>query len=97
VFHMVQEISINYTSSRELHDRNTTIVNSCFSTMIVDILNDLDPKAMTEYKQHSDWIKWKEAIEVELCSLKGREVFSNVIPTPPRIHVVGFKLVFIHK
>jgi hypothetical protein len=42
-FHRVQEISINYTSSGELFDRSTTIVNSCFSTMIDDLLNDLDP------------------------------------------------------
>jgi hypothetical protein len=27
---------------------------------------------------------WKEAIEVELSSLKKRKVFTDVIPTPPR-------------
>jgi hypothetical protein len=54
----VQEISINYTSSGELLDHTITIVNSCFSTMVADPLNDPDPKTMTECKQHSDWIKW---------------------------------------
>jgi hypothetical protein len=44
--HGVQEISINYTSSRELFDHTTTIVNSCFSTMAIDLLNDHDPKTM---------------------------------------------------
>jgi hypothetical protein len=38
--------------------------------MVADLLNDPDPKIMAEYKQRSDWIKWKEAIEVELDSLE---------------------------
>jgi hypothetical protein len=96
-FYGVQEISINYTSSEELLDRTTMVVNSCFSTMVADLLNDPDPKTMTKCKQRSDWIKWKEAIEVELDSLRKREVFSNVIPTPPRTYPVGFKWVFIWK
>jgi hypothetical protein len=49
-FHGVQKISINYTSFRELFDRTTTVVNSCFSTMIADLLNDPDPKIMVECK-----------------------------------------------
>jgi hypothetical protein len=56
-FHVVQKISINYTSSRELLDHTTTVVNLYFSTMVVDLLNDPDPKTMTECKQYSDWIK----------------------------------------
>jgi hypothetical protein len=40
---------------------------------------------------------WKEAIEAELNSLKKRKVFTDVIPTPPRIFPVGFKWVFIQK
>jgi hypothetical protein len=47
--------------------------------------------------KHSDWSKWKEAIEDELNSLKKRKVFTDVIPTPPRIFPVGFKWVFIQK
>jgi hypothetical protein len=91
--HRVQEISINYTSSRELFVRTTMVVNSCFSTMIADFLNDPNPKIMIECKQRLDSIKWKEAIEVELDSLRKRKVFSKVIPTRPRIHIVGFKWV----
>jgi hypothetical protein len=49
-FHGVQEISINYTSSGELLDRSTIVVNSCFSTMIADLINDPDPKTMIECK-----------------------------------------------
>jgi hypothetical protein len=57
--------------------------------MVVDLLNDHDPKTMAKCKQGLNWIKWKEAIEAELDSLRKREVFSNVIPTPPRTYPVG--------
>jgi hypothetical protein len=53
-FHGVQEISINYTSSGELLDYTTMYVNSCFSTMVANLLNDPGPKTMTECKQRSD-------------------------------------------
>jgi hypothetical protein len=49
-FHGVQKNSINYTSFGELHDRTTTVVNSSFSTMVADLLNDPDPKTMAECK-----------------------------------------------
>jgi hypothetical protein len=44
--HGVQEIFIKYTSSRELFDCTTMVVNSCFPTMTADLLNDPDPKIM---------------------------------------------------
>jgi hypothetical protein len=87
----VQEISINYTSSGELFDCTTTVVNSYFLTMVADLLNDSDSKTMAECKQCSDWVKWKEAIETELDSRRKREVFSNVIPTPLRTYPIVFK------
>jgi hypothetical protein len=94
----IQEISINYTSSGEVYDRSTTIVNPCFSTIIDEnFLANPDPKTMAECKRHSDWNKWKEAIEAELNKLKKRMVFIDVIPTPPKIIPVGFKWVFIQK
>jgi hypothetical protein len=49
-FHGVQEISINYTSLGELLDHSTMVVNLCFSTMVVDLLNNPDPKTMIECK-----------------------------------------------
>jgi hypothetical protein len=55
--HGMQKNSVNYTSSRELFDHTTMVVNSCFSTMVADILNDPDPKTMAECKQYLDWIK----------------------------------------
>jgi hypothetical protein len=51
----IEEISINYTSSGKVYDRNTTIANICFSIIIVEnFLNDPDPKTMTECKKRSD-------------------------------------------
>jgi hypothetical protein len=79
----------------ELFDHTTIVINSFFSTMVVDLLNDHDTKTMAEYKQCLNWIKWKEAIEAKLDSLRKREIFSNVIPTPPRTYPVGFKWIFI--
>jgi hypothetical protein len=32
----IQEISINYTSFGEVYDHSTTIINSCFSTIIAE-------------------------------------------------------------
>jgi hypothetical protein len=49
-FHGVEKISINYTSFRELLDRTTMVINSYFSTMIADLLNDPNPMTMTECK-----------------------------------------------
>jgi hypothetical protein len=88
----IQEVSINYNSSREVYDSSTTIANLCSLTVIAEnFLSDLDPKTMAEHKNHSDWNKWKEAIEVELNSLRKRKVLTDMIPTPPRTFPVGFK------
>jgi hypothetical protein len=94
----MQEISINYTSFEEVYDRSTTIVNPYFSTVIAEnFLADPDPKTMEECKWRSDWNWWKEAIEAELNSIKKRNVFTDVVPTPLRIFPVGLKWVFIQK
>jgi hypothetical protein len=54
----IQDVSINYTSSGEVYDRSTTIVNSCFSTIITEnFLANPDPMTMAECKGHSDWNK----------------------------------------
>jgi len=51
----VYKISINYAEIRESFDIKTTIADSYFSAMIVEILeNDPDPKTMAECKTRSD-------------------------------------------
>jgi hypothetical protein len=50
----IHEISINYTSSGEVYDCSTTIINPCFSTIIDEnVIADLDPKSMAECKRRS--------------------------------------------
>jgi hypothetical protein len=88
----VHEISINYVESRESYDRKTAIIDNYFSAMIAEILkNDPDPKTMAKYKRRLDSNQWKDAIQAEISSLSKREVFSQVIPTPPKVFHVGFK------
>jgi hypothetical protein len=95
---VIQEISINYTSSGEVYDCGTTIVYQCFSTIIdKNLFADPDPKTMIECKRCSNWNKRKEAIEAKLNLLKKRKVFTDVIPKPLRIFPAGFKWVFIWK
>jgi hypothetical protein len=54
----IEEMSINYTSSGKVYDRNTTIADICFSAVIAkSFLNDPDPKTMTECKKCLDWNK----------------------------------------
>jgi hypothetical protein len=54
----IEEISINYTSSREVYDHITTIANICFSTVIAEnFLNNSYPKTMAECKKRWDWNK----------------------------------------
>ena len=95
----LNEISTNYIDSGESFNRKTTIVDINFASKISSGLQpDPEPKTMAECIKRSDWIKWKEAIEAELHSLKKREVFSSIMPTPQNIFPVGSKWVFIiHK
>jgi hypothetical protein len=47
--------------------------------------------------KRSDWNKWKEAIGIEIASLKKREVFSDLLPKPSDVNPIGCKWVFIRK
>ena len=94
----VLEISTNYINSGESFNRKTTIVDNNFSAKIaIDLQPDPEPKTMAECIKRSDWIKWKEAIEAELHSLKKREVFTAVMSTPRNTFPVGSKWVFVRK
>jgi hypothetical protein len=94
----VHEISINYLKFGESYDRKTIIVDVDFSVMIAQLIqNDPNPKTMAECKSCSDCNQWKEAIQAEITSLSKRKVFSQAMPTPPKVFPVGFKWVFIRK
>src|SRR5438128_1349270 len=92
------KISTNFINYGESFNRKTTIVDNNFSSKIaIDLQPDPEPKIMAECIKRSDWIKRKEAIEAELLSLKKREVFTAVMPTPRNTFPVGSKWVFVRK
>ena len=87
----VYEISTNYLDSRKSYDRKTTIVNTYFSTMIANNLqNNLDPKTMTECKQRSDWTQSNDAIQAKIVSLTKKRCIH-------KSNTYTSKLIFIWK
>ena len=93
-----EEITTDYVESRDLYNRKTTVVDINFVSKIATVIDeDPEPKSMAECRKRSDWVKWKEAIETELCLLKKRQVFGPVAPTPPKVFHVGYKWVFVRK
>ena len=58
---------------------------------------DNEPTSIYECMQRPDWLKWKEAINMELESLRKRGVFGQIIRTPHDIKPVGYKWVFVRK
>jgi hypothetical protein len=93
-----EEIATNYVESGESYHRKTTVIDIYFTSKIANSLDpDPEPKSMIECWKHSDWDKWKAAIEPELCLLCKREVFGPAAPTPPNVIPVGCKWVFLRK
>ena len=96
------EISINYIHNRKIWNRNKVNgVDDLFSYFVskeIDEENDdPEPKSILECQRRHDWIKWKDAIQVELDSLNKREVFGPIIITPEAVKPVGYKWVFVRK
>ena len=95
------EISINYVLSGIQWNKKNVNIDDIFACNvaleIMDINEDHEPTSILECTQLSDWIKWKEAINVNLNSLKKRDVFGPIIRTPFDIKLVGYKWVFVRK
>ena len=96
------EISIHYVNTREILDRNKTVVDNIFSFKVaLDITrsNDdkIEPQIVEECRLRKDWPMWKKAIQVKLNSLVKREVFEPVVQIPEGVMPVGYKWVFIGK
>jgi hypothetical protein len=68
------EISLNYVVSRKIWNRNKVTTDDAFSYSlaleIMDENEDHEPRSIEECKKRQDWPKWKDAIQVELDSLK---------------------------
>ena len=58
---------------------------------------DQEPQNMNECRRRNDWLKWKEAIQIELKSLAKREVFRLVVETPKDIKPLGYRWIFARK
>ena len=58
---------------------------------------DQEPQNVNECRHRNDWLKWKEAIKIELRSLAKREVFGPVVQIPTNIQPVGYRWVFVRK
>lgn len=95
------EISINYVLyGIQWNIKNVDIddIFSCNVALeIMDDNEDHEPTSIYECTQRSDWIKWKEAINVELNSLKKRDIFGPIVRTPYDVKPVGHKWVFVRK
>ncbi|KAG7556749.1 Reverse transcriptase RNA-dependent DNA polymerase [Arabidopsis suecica] len=92
------EISINYIMSGIKWNRKDVDIDEIFAYKVALEMNeDHEPTSILECTQRSDWLKWKEAINVELSSLKKRDVFGPTLRTPSEIKPVGHKWVFVRK
>ena len=64
-------------------DRNDIVINNIFAFQVaLDLIrNDEDPEPQNveECQNRNDWLKWKEAIHVELNLLMKRDAFRPVV------------------
>src|SRR5690606_28378664 len=95
------ESSINYVMSGLQWNINDIDGNDIFAYQValelMDENEDLEPTSIYECMQRKDCHKWKETINVELNSLKRRNVFGPIIITPYDVKPVGYKWVFVRK
>ena len=96
------EISIDFINTGKLWDRTEMEnIDEIFSYAVAcDIVNgneDPEPRSLIECQHRQDWLKWKDAIQVELNSLNKRKVFGPVVLTPKAVKPVGYKWVFVRK
>ena len=67
--------------------------DNLISAEVVLNATDSDPTSITEAKSHSDWPKWKEAMDQEMATLEKAGTWCTV-PRPSGKNVVGSKWVF---
>ena len=93
------EIAINFMNTGETYNINITVVDDIFASTTALIISndnmDPEPKPIVECQKCLDWVRWKQAIEVELESLNKRKVFGSIVRTPQNVILVGYKWVFV--
>ncbi|KAM2216225.1 hypothetical protein ACFXTI_022739 [Malus domestica] len=95
-----REISVHYASLDDVWCRNEMIVDNALAYAVaIEIMlsNDIEPCSVDECRRKTDWLNWKQAIQVELDSLAKRKVFGLVAHTSPHVKPVGYKWVFVRK
>ncbi|WZZ32928.1 hypothetical protein YC2023_016329 [Brassica napus] len=96
------EISINYIHNGKIWKQNEMDdIDDVFSYLLAKEINeeneDPEPKSVYDCQKRHDWIKWKDAIQVELDSLNKRNVFGPIVLTLKDVKPVGYKWVFVRK
>ncbi|GJS56941.1 copia protein [Tanacetum coccineum] len=99
---MNKEMSINYSQTNILWDRNEIgDIDEIFSYSVAsDIMggdDDPEPKSVIDCQNRPDWDKWKDAMQAELNSLNKRKVFGPIVTTPRDVKPVGCRWIFVQK
>ncbi|GJY78501.1 disease resistance CC-NBS-LRR class family protein [Tanacetum coccineum] len=99
---MNKEMSINYSQTNILWDRNEIgDIDEIFSYSVAsDIMSgddDPEPKSVIDCQSRPDWGKWKDAMQAELNSLNKRKVFGPIVTTPRDVKPVGCRWIFVQK
>ncbi|GJX36102.1 hypothetical protein Tco_0247659 [Tanacetum coccineum] len=91
---MNKEMSINYSQTNILWDRNELgDIDEIFSYSVAsDIMggdDDPEPKSTIDCQIRPDWDKWKDAMQAELNSLNKRNLFRPIVTIPRDVKLVG--------
>ncbi|KAJ9544626.1 hypothetical protein OSB04_024333 [Centaurea solstitialis] len=96
-----KEVAINYGYMENVWNKNKMRnIDDIFSYAVTcDVFgnDDPEPTSVIECQNRQDWVKWKDAIQVELDSLNKRKVFEPIVLTPEAVKPVGNKWVFVRK
>ncbi|TPX30019.1 DNA-directed DNA polymerase [Synchytrium microbalum] len=68
----------------------STVANHALST-------DDNPTSVAQCRKSLEWHAWNQAIQAELQSLRGRQVFSEPMELPKNQKAIGFRWVFVKK
>ncbi|GJY07589.1 retrovirus-related pol polyprotein from transposon TNT 1-94 [Tanacetum coccineum] len=99
---MNKEMSINYSQTNILWDRNEIgDIDEIFSYSVAsDIMggdDDPEPKSDIDCQSRPDRDKWKDAMQAQLNSLNKRKVFGPIVTTPRDVKPVGCRWIFVQK
>ncbi|KAJ9541050.1 hypothetical protein OSB04_027556 [Centaurea solstitialis] len=96
-----KEVAINYGYMENVWNKNKMRnIDDIFSYVVTcDVFgnDDPEPTSVIECQNRQDWVKWKDAIQVELDSLNKRKVFGPIVLTPEAVTPVGNRWVFVRK